>query len=683
MEIRIGILLVAALFPLLAMEASYHQTSAFSGQVINVSIFPVGSATVHLIPTTAIDMTPITASDVYYPPYPAEAYDEPLEDAIRANGPKFPQAITDSEGNFSISNVPDGKYFIHVTPAAEDTSHLPGGDKSRQAYAAEELRGQFMTIRISGRPSPEATYIGSTACLDCHLEKENWKQTGHKLSWTPMGVPGPMQDHSRFPEFFESLESFKEVEEYTEGTHLELGDYDSKRGNDKFKIRTFEDPHMPIDTVYADLHLWKSNDDEKYYITMVNRLNPQDPNSPSHLEVKMTYGGAVHQQRFITAVPSNLGERQGWYTVLQYNPGGNDARWNRLRRVWKDYKFNYYWDNGQDGEYGTEDDLITAPPVNNNAIQTMCAGCHITGYERYEDPETGQVLVRAVNDPNGSLNIDDDPEMDEINIGCETCHGPGSEHTAADGNFYDIVSPQLLSSERETVLCGRCHDRRTGTGGPTMGYTQAIDEAGVLMRPGGSRHSMITEYSDPKKKGPAPAKDIWNDDVHSKKSHQQYPDFYKSTMYKNDRLLVTCSDCHDMHGETPYSRWLIHDPDDQGSPLCQRCHEVEINSHMSETLNAQMKGKAQTHCIDCHMPATSIIGGEAGRYARFIQTPPYTDAAEEKQNAYWEGHINSHVFDVPFKSNVDVRGVAPGEAMPIPYTNSCGTCHVVDELQYN
>ena len=141
---------------------------------------------------------------------------------------------------------------------------------------------------------------------------------------------------------------------------------------------------------------------------------------------------------------------------------------------------------------------------------------------------------------------------------------PGSEHVANGGRSRFIVNPRYLSAERSSVVCGRCHDRRQGYGGPTIGYTQAISEAGELARPGISRHELITKYTDPIKKGPTmrgPGREdnIWPDDVHSNKPHQQYSDFLKSKMYRNDRLLVTCSDCHDMHGGTPYPRWLIHD----------------------------------------------------------------------------------------------------------------------------
>ena len=280
----------------------------------------------------------------------------------------------------------------------------------------------------------------------------------------------------------------------------------------------------------------------KYYITLENRLNGQDPNSPAHLGIKLLYGGAVHDQRYIVSVPPGLEDRLGWYTVLRYNMTGRDSRLNRTRRVWHDYKFYLWWSAGPDARYGTTDDVLTAPPVNTNTVQTMCAGCHLTGWERYEDPSSGQFLVRAVNDPGGAMNIDDDPEMDEINIGCESCHGPGSEHVANARSGF-IVNPKYLSAERSSVICGRCHDRRQGYGGPTLGYTQALNEAGELAKPGISRHELITEYTDPIKKGPTMfgagrADNIWPDDIHSNKPHQQYSDFLKSTMYRNDRLLV-------------------------------------------------------------------------------------------------------------------------------------------------
>ena len=251
-----------------------------------------------------------------------------------------------------------------------------------------------------------------------------------------------MQDFSRHTDYFDALESFPSVDDYTRGTRLELGDYDASRNDDKFKLRAFGDARLPIETTYADVYLWKNARDNKYFITMVNRLNAQDPNSPAHLEIKLLYGGAVHDQRYIVSVPPGLGNRQGWYTVLRYNMTGRDNRLHRERRVWHDYKFYMWWSAGGDAKQGTSDDVLTAPPVNTNAVQTMCAACHLTGWERYQDKATGQYLVRAVNDPGGDMNIDDDPELDEINVGCESCHGPGSEHVANGGRSRFIVNPR-------------------------------------------------------------------------------------------------------------------------------------------------------------------------------------------------------------------------------------------------
>ncbi len=490
-----------------AANAAADQVDGFTGSVVGASgAEGVPGATVQLVPVSAVDtQSPMTASSIYAAPFPAEAYDEPLEDAIRSAGADFPQAITDGRGDFAFSDVPEGTFFIHVTPALDDTEHLPGGDESRRSYPAERLRGRSLTIRLSSSPSPTATATGSSACLGCHAEQEGWKRTAHKLGWTVPQSPGPMQDFSAHPQYFRAMGSFPQTTTYTNGTHLEIGDYDAARGDDKFKLRVAGDTRLPVSTVYADVYLWRNSADQKYYITMVNRLNPQDPNSPAHLEIKLLYGGAVHDQRYIVAVPPSLAPRQGWYTLLRYNMTGRDERLNRTRRVWHDYKFWYWWGGGADARVGTADDVIAAPPVNTNAVQTMCASCHLTGWERYLDPSTGQYLVRAADDPAGEMNIDDDPAMDEINVGCENCHGPGSEHVANPEGSRFIVNPRYLSSERATVVCGRCHDRRQGYGGPTVGYTQAVSETGELARPGISRHELITTYTDPIKKGPTMA----------------------------------------------------------------------------------------------------------------------------------------------------------------------------------
>ena len=272
----------------------------------------------------------MTASAIYASPYPAEAYDEPLEDAIRLRGTEFPQATTDARGNFVIANVPNGKFFIHVTPGPRDTEHLPGGDQSRRSYPADQLRGRSMTIKVSSSPSAAARYTGSSSLSDL---PQGQAALAADRAQARMDRAGSARARCRIfrdtPDYFDALESFPAVDDYTRGTRLELGDYDASRNDDKFKLRAFGDARLPIATPYADVYLWKNARDSKYFITMVNRLNPQDPNSPAHLEIKLLYGGAVHDQRYIVSVPPGLGNRQGWYTVLRYNMTGRDDRLNQ------------------------------------------------------------------------------------------------------------------------------------------------------------------------------------------------------------------------------------------------------------------------------------------------------------------------------------------------------------------
>jgi hypothetical protein len=168
-------MLRAAEAPFQASRAT-SRTGQFTGQVVSASGalvpggaatnpgHPVAGATIHLVPVTSIDVTTrMTASAIYAPPYPAEVYDEPLEDAIRLRGKEFPQPTTDDRGDFVVANVPDGRFFIHVTPGAADVEHLPGGDQSRQSYSAEQLRGRSMTIKVSGSPSTAARFVGSSS----------------------------------------------------------------------------------------------------------------------------------------------------------------------------------------------------------------------------------------------------------------------------------------------------------------------------------------------------------------------------------------------------------------------------------------------------------------------------------------------------------------------------------------
>jgi len=105
----------------------------------------------------------------------------------------------------------------------------------------------------------------------------------------------------------------------------------------------------------------------------------------------------------------------------------------------------------------------------------------------------GSFVAGAVNDPNGELDIDGDGVPNELNMGCETCHGPGSAHSKAPlrKKASYIVSPNKLAAERSMVICNQCHSRPQGT----MKNDQPINKDNRMLTPGISRNEYLVNHT--------------------------------------------------------------------------------------------------------------------------------------------------------------------------------------------
>jgi predicted CXXCH cytochrome family protein len=639
--------------------------SAVQGTVTGTSGVPVAGATVYLVPTTSVSTEEITGAGVLAGS--TLTFDEPLEDAVANDGPSFPQDVTAANGTYKIE-VPDGKFFLYVEPGVGDTEHIRGGSLCKVAGTEVALRGATYDIVLSSSPSPAATFIGMSSCLTCHPDYTSETELAHRLGFRVPGVSSPLQDTSYHPEIDDGLAFFLDAVDYTGGTPVYHYDPDSSRGFDDFQT-SLTDP-SPGGTVHAILWLWRDTGSSEYKITIENAGNPADPNNFAERVVKLTYGGAVEKQRYMIEWPG----LNGLYPLLQYQTIGDDSRYDRTRKVFRDYHLDFYWDGmGTDGD--ETDDLIMDPSITRN-IARNCMGCHATNYTQYTDGVTGEVLCDTLEDPNGEYDIDGDGFINDLNTGCESCHGPGSEHAAAFEARY-IITPENMSPSRSNQLCGRCHNRQEGA--DPIGGDHPLNAASEFPPPGISRAEFLAEYVKPTVMGPKASK-YWADFTHSKSHHQQYPDFVKSAHYRNGTQLVTCSDCHDVHGGTGFKRALIHDPDAPDSALCMQCHASDIVStavHTAEVLGVA-HGSAIASCSDCHLNKTAKTG--SGDYGFLLAAPTGTSA--DTTTVYHENDITSHVFDVPDKFNVGVTGVLPSSAMPIPYTQRCGTCHDPSNLQY-
>ena len=135
------------------------------------------------------------------------------------------------------------------------------------------------------------------------------------------------------------------------------------------------------------------------------------------MDVALTYGGGLHKQRYLTSLGNSL-----YVIPLQFQPMGSDSSADSGRTVWVEYNTvsNKWWDTATNAL--TIPNLVTGGKA--KSFDISCAGCHFTGYSVTKNA-AGEYLATAVADANGETNHLNPYAKQEMNIGCEVCHGPG------------------------------------------------------------------------------------------------------------------------------------------------------------------------------------------------------------------------------------------------------------------
>ena len=196
----------------------------------------------------------------------------------------------------------------------------------------------------------------------------------------------------------------------------------------------------------------------------------------------------------------------------------------------------------------------------------LCDGCHSVGY----DVRTKHVV--------------------EWNVGCEKCHGPGSEHVKHPA-ASNIVNPARLNSVQATDTCVQCHSQGRPPANPIDGryYDWPV---GFRMGKNLRDFWRLEEH----KLGETTFMQFSDGTAH--KNRMQGNDFVQSAMYTHG---ITCSSCHDVHG-TENDADLIK----PGSLMCLECHGPgSPNGPHAATLQEHSHhrlGSAGDDCLSCHMP---------------------------------------------------------------------------------
>lgn len=213
---------------------------------------------------------------------------------------------------------------------------------------------------------------------------------------------------------------------------------------------------------------------------------------------------------------------------------------------------------------------------------SMCADCHSTE------------LIKGYDVESDTYNT----TFSEINVSCEACHGPASDHIEW-ANMADYARPQNnncglvaktsgIDNKAYVDNCARCHSRRASI--TDYNHSNSIYD-----------HMMPNLAEEP----------LYHVDGQILDEDYVYGSFTQSKMYMRD---VQCNDCHNVHSTAR----LFED-----NRLCTQCHRADdydtpthhFHKGYGEAGDAVVDVYGKTNevgsgsrCIECHMPQQPYMG---------------------------------------------------------------------------
>jgi len=250
----------------------------------------------------------------------------------------------------------------------------------------------------------------------------------------------------------------------------------------------------------------------------------------------------------------------------------------------------------------------------------MCADCHSTQVRHNYDAQADRF----------------DTQWGEVNVACEACHGPGSQHRewarrqsywlnglkpkqADKGLVVDLSSRNQRDPNRfrtglsfqesqEVKTCAACHARRTALTNeykPAEGFDQHFLPA--LLRP-----------------------ELYELDGQIKDEVYEYNSFRQSKMFAKG---VSCSDCHE-----PHALKLRGDV----QSVCLQCHQASQYDAPTHHHHGQA---GSVRCVDCHMPTKNYMVVDPRRDHSFrvprpdqtvrLGVPNACQSCHQDKNAKW------------------------------------------------
>ncbi len=301
----------------------------------------------------------------------------------------------------------------------------------------------------------------------------------------------------------------------------------------------------------------------------------------------------------------------GFFPLQQYLVEFPDGRLQTLSISWDSrpqQEGGQRWYHLYSDDQIVADDILHWTGVFQN-WNSRCASCHLTDLKKNYSLETNTYQT----------------SWSEMNVGCEACHGAGSQHIEWASGVSTLENKGLLfnldkvweplagqlqipdsvdfSISKQVQVCAGCHSRR--------GELQTRDIA--------------ADFSDNYALSPL-QQGLYHPDGQILDEVYVVGSFLQSKMHQNS---VSCTNCHEPHT----NKLKI-----EGNGLCLQCHAAQTFQNQGHFFHEVDSTGAQ--CVNCHMPTTTYMGVDDRRDHAFKIPDPLASLELGTPNACTQCHLD-------------------------------------------
>ena len=361
--------------------------------------------------------------------------------------------------------------------------------------------------------------------------------------------------------------------------------------NDSTVLGNFNDAHFAKDGVTSSFF----KRDSKFYV----RTDGPDGN-PQDFDLPYTFGVYPLQQYL---VPFPNGRMQSF--VVAWDSRSKEHDGQRWFHLYPDQKMTH-----NDPLHWTG---------RNQTWNYMCADCHSTNLRKNYDLAKDSYATT----------------WSEIDVSCESCHGPGSNHVAwaqshKKGSYKSSDGPNGLTVDLKPASgAWSVSDPDKGTM-HWKGQARSHNEINTCAPCHSRRHPITSDYQPGQLFLDAYVPSLLEEGVYYPdgqilEEDYEWGSFIQSKMYHEG---VTCSDCHD-----PHTAKL---PPVSLNAVCGKCHSLA--KFGSEQHHHHKADSAGALCVNCHMPTKTYMVIDARRDHSFRVPRPDFSVAYGTPNACNQCH---------------------------------------------